>query len=887
MTTLLNRLFWGFVGCCLRVRYRVKVEGAEQLDGLRGPTLVLPNHPGYVDPLILLANLHLHRPLRPLVFTGTYRMPVLRPLMSVAGAFEVPDLSAASRDAQSRTREMIDSVIAQIDAGDCFLIYPSGRLQRGDIEVIGSARAAYDIVTRAPELNVVLVRTRGVWGSMFSCAREGTVPNLVQVARSALGWLLASLFFFMPRRPVTVRVEVVPRKQLPLQSREAFNTYLENWYNIDGGQKPLFVPYHFLFGPRAGDYRARVGRERVELSKIKPKTIEHVNELLQAHLKRELAGDELRPETTLDSLGMDSLDRMDFALHVERQFGFQSGQVVSTLGELWALADGQLNTAAAQPLEVPAAWHEVPRARHRKLEPLADTLALAFVRRAQAEPDLVAVADRLSGVLTYRRLLIGAALMASHLRKLPGEHIGIMLPASVAADVAFYAAQLAGKIPVMLNWTTGPSGLAHAVSVTDVQHVITSQKLVDRLDLQVVGAEFVFLETLRSQITRWAQLRSLLASYIAPGSFIKMTQGVRPQDTAVYLFTSGSENLPKTVPLTHENLLTNVRDSLEVLRPSSSDSLLGFLPPFHSFGLTGNVILPILSGIRCVRFADPTDARGLVATIAAYRPTMLFTTPTFLGFILAACKSNELASLRKLITGAEKCPEHVFAECRRQAPEAVILEGYGITECSPVVAANRLDAIRPGTVGHPVRHVEACIVDLESMVPVPPGETGMLLVRGPSVFGGYYRHSGPSPFVEFDGKQWYQTGDLVAMDEDRFLTFRGRLKRFLKAGGEMISLPALEEPFMQRFPPTDTGPGVAVEGVETSDGRHIVLFTTFDYSFREASQVLKDAGFFGVMRLDEVRRIEQIPQLGTGKTDYKALRKLVVEALGPAMLDKA
>ncbi|MGN6544256.1 MAG: AMP-binding protein [Aureliella sp.] len=880
MATLLNRMLWWMIRCFLKVRYRVKLEGAEQLSNLSGPTLVLPNHPAYVDPLILLANLRLYRPLRPLVFTGTYRVPVLRPLMSVARAFEVPDLSAASRDAQSRTREMIDSVVAEMDKGDCFLIYPSGRLQRGDVEVIGAARAAYDIVGRVPELNIVLVRTRGVWGSMFSCAREGTVPNLAQVARSAFGWLMASLVFFMPRRPVTVKVEVVSRGQLPLESREAFNAYLKNWYNIDGGQKPLFVPYHFLFGPRTGDYRGRAGGAQHDLSKVKPKTIQLVNELLQAHLKRELTDDELQPETTLESLGMDSLDRMDFALNVERQFGFHSGQVVSKVGELWALADGQLSASAAQPLEVPPAWNQPPRDRHRQLEPLAETIGAAFVRRAQAEPDMVAVADRISGVLTYRRLLIGASLMAAHLRKLPGKHVGIMLPASVAADIAFYAAQLAGKIPVMLNWTTGPSGLAHAVSVTDVKHVVTSQKLVDRLDVQVVGAEFVFLETVRGQTTRWAQLRGLLASYIAPGSFLKLAQGQQPGDTAVYLFTSGSENLPKTVPLTHENLLTNVCDSLEVLRPSSDDRLLGFLPPFHSFGLTGNVILPILAGIPCVRFADPTDARGLVATIAAYRPTLLFTTPTFLGFILAACKDGELVSLRKLITGAEKCPEQVFDQCRNLAPEAVILEGYGITECSPVVAANRLDAIRHGTVGKAVRHVETCVVDIDTLQPLPPDETGMLLVRGPSIFGGYYRHAGPSPFVVVDGKQWYQTGDLVSIGTDDVITFRGRLKRFLKAGGEMISLPALEEPFAKLFPATDAGPRVAVEGIETHDGRHIALFTTFDYSFRDASQVLKEAGFFGVMRLDEVRRLEQIPVLGTGKTDYKALRKMIVDSLG-------
>ena len=302
-----------------------------------------------------------------------------------------------------------------------------------------------------------------------------------------------------------------------------------------------------------------------------------------------------------------------------------------------------------------------------------------------------------------------------------------------------------------------------------------------------------------------------------------------------------------------------------------------FLPPFHSFGLTGNVLLPVVAGIRSVRHADPTDARGLVRLIEIYRPTMLFTTPTFLGYILAACSGDELRSLKKIITGAERCPDATFAACRRLAPDATILEGYGITECSPVVAANRLNRVKAGSIGGPVRHVETIVVDPDTHEPVAAGATGMLLVRGRSIFKGYHRHDGPSPFVEAVGHTWYRTGDLVSADADGFFTFRGRLKRFLKAAGEMISLPALEEPFQRRFPPDDNGPRVAVEGIETPGGRHVVLFTTFDLPLRDASEILLADGLRGVMRLDQIHRLDRIPVLGTGKTDYTSLRRLVTE----------
>ena len=671
---------------------------------------------------------------------------------------------------------------------------------------------------------------------------------------------------------------MVPRDRLPLGSREEFNAFLESWYDADGGQRPLFVRSNAFFGPSSGDFQAAAAGLAVDPATISPKTIRLVNDLLAAHLKRELAPDELRPETRFDAIGLDSLDRMELALTIEHQFGFRSDTVVDTLGGLWALADGKLAAAAGptQPAAAPAAWTQPAGRGSRSV--LADTVAEAFVRRVLAAPDAVAVADASSGVLSARRLLVAATLMARRFAAYPEPHVGVMLPASAAADIVFYALHLAGKVPVMMNWTTGPANLAHGIRITDTRRILTSRKLVDRLGIEVEGAEFAFLEEIKAGIGRLEAAGTMLAARVAPHGFLRRLPRQRPDDTAVFLFTSGSESSPKTVPLTHDNLLANVAAGLDVLEPDADDSLLGFLPPFHSFGLTGNVLLPVVAGIRSVRHADPTDARGLVRLIEAYRPTMLFTTPTFLGYILAACSGNELASLRKIITGAERCPEATFAACRRLAPSAVILEGYGITECSPVVAANRLGRVKAGSIGCSVRHVETLVVDPDSHVPLPAGATGMLLVRGRSIFKGYHRHDGPSPFVEADGRSWYRTGDLVSADDDGFFTFRGRLKRFLKAGGEMISLPALEEPFQKRYPPDENGPLVAVEGIETPDGRHVVLFTTFDLPLRAAAEILLADGLRGVMRLDEVRRLDRIPVLGTGKTDYTALRRLVTES---------
>ncbi len=893
MRVVLEKLFWFFIRGILRLRYRIRVDGLEQLSTLEGPVLVLPNHPCYIDPPTVLSHLHraVRVPLRPLVYSGTYRVPFLLPLMKLVRAFEVPDLSAQSQSAVVQAQQLIDTVVEGIDKGNSFIIYPSGRLQRTNLEKIGSNRLVHEVVSRCPSVTVVLVRTRGLWGSLWGCARTGQPPDLTNKVLESLGWLLASLVFFLPRRNVHLHVETMQAEELPTESREVFNRKLEDWFNVDAPESPIFVRYNWCFGPDTGTYQTPTATD-IDTDSINKKTIGQVNELVELFLKRDLIDSEQVSGTRLEDLGLDSLDRMDLALRIEQQFGFQSDEVVETLGGLWSLADGKLaSRTAGNNLVVPKNWFssmapEVGQNVTGKSPWLLDeTVAAAFTRRMIEAPEAAATGDQMSGVLSRRRLLVAANLMAKRFARIPQQHVGVMLPASVAADIVFYAMHLAGKTPVMMNWTTGPSGLAHGVEVTGVRQVVTSSRLVDRLGIAIEGSDYVFLEDVKKSIKKTEALALMARTYLRPTSFLKNLPKQDERDPAVFLFTSGSESAPKTVPLTHRNLLTNIHDSLAVLQPDQHDSLLGFLPPFHSFGLTGNVLLPQLSGIRSIRYADPTDAPGLVRLIGSYKPSMLFTTPTFLGYILGNCSGDEMQSLRKIITGAEACPEATHTLCAEKAPEAIILEGYGITECSPVVAANRIEKNKHGSIGKPVEHVEAKIVHHETLEQVPEGETGMLLVRGDSIFDGYHAFEGPSPFVEVNSQQWYRTGDLVSADTDGYLQFKGRLKRFLKAGGEMISLPALETPFQKKFPADENGPRVAVEGIETAGGRLVVLFTTTDIEIREASDVLLEAGLRGVMRLDAVQKIDAIPVLGTGKTDYKSLR-VRVEALAEAGMDR-
>ncbi len=869
----LRYLLWGTARCVLALRYRLRVHGLEQVQGLKGPVLVLPNHPGYIDPAILLAGLWPALKPRPMVFETMYRNPVLWPFAKLLNALRVPDLDTqASAQARAEAQAAVQAVIDGLKRGENFILWPAGRIQRTGVEALGGARALTDILQAVPEAAVVLVRTTGVWGSSYSWAPTAKQPELTKVLFKGIGLVLANLLFFAPRRPVDVTVEKLDRARLPELQRDKINPWFDNWYNAQGQSQPIFVPYHFLFGPRTFEFPKPAGIGEVDLSKVKPETQEAVNHQIADKLHRPLGDDEQKPETTLDQLGLDSLDRMELMLHVEQQFGFTGDQVPANLGQMWALAQGLVEKGPAKP--PPAAWFQ-PRTGDGPVAILADTLPAAIVARALASPKDVIAADDLAGTITYERLLVGALLMARRFAQVSAPNVGLLLPASVACDLSLLGLYLAGKLPVLLNWTTGPANLAHAAKLMSLTHVVTSRTFIDRTAIAVAGTEYLYLEDVRKGLGTLEKLLTLLRVRFLPGGVRDRVPAVKPDQPAVVLFTSGSEKAPKAVPLTHANILSNQRGGLSILGLTPKDSILGFLPAFHSFGINVTGLLPLATGLRVVHHPDPTDAGGLVRKIAAYQPTMLVGTPTFLSFIFDRAKPGDLDSLRLVIIGAEKCPESLFQRCAELAPHAELLEGYGITECSPVVSGNVPGAIRHGTVGKAFPGVELRVIDLDDEKPLGPNQVGMLLVSGPTVFPGYLGYDGPSPFKEIDGKRWYVTGDLVKLDDDGYVYFCGRMKRFLKAGGEMISLPALEEPFAKQYPPTDQGPRVAVEGVETDGGRRIVLFATEPIDLRAANARLLEEGFRGVMRLDEVRQVDRIPVLGTGKTDYKVLRAQV------------
>ncbi|MEO0478679.1 MAG: AMP-binding protein [Planctomycetota bacterium] len=865
----------------LLLRYRTRITGLAELNDRRG-ILFVASHPALIDPVIVLSHLWPQFQPRPMLFESWFHSRWISWLPGLMKALPIPDSGELDRSPQAQTElknrseQAVRTISAGLGSGENFILWPSGRIRRGRHEVLGGSRSTSDILREQPDLKIVLLRTRGLSGSSFSCARSSELPSLLAIFRQGFFTALKNLVLFTPRRDVEIQLEEVQVSELPGIKREVLNPYLER--QLDGStlEPGTHVPYHFWDG-LLGTGEPRHEFEPAPLETLDAESLTGIAENLRdgvadaiQELRPELPRERcLAPHATLDSLGLDSLDRTELVLALEQRFSHRSTGTPTTVGALWLLADGREQSKDVAP-PPPDGWNR-PRRRSGAVQLEGATLPEALWNAARRGPGDFAVADDLSGGLTYERFLVAVQLFADRLRaQTQSEHIGILLPATAAVDLLIFAVHAAGRTPVILNWTTGPKNLHHAVDVMEIEHVVTSKAFVSRIETGDLGANFLFLEDVRQSIGSLQKIRTLLRTKWFPGAVRRRFAERDPHDPAVILFTSGSEKAPKAVPLTHHNILSNLRGVLGSYEVESNDVMLGFLPPFHSFGFTLTVMLPLLCGCRAVHHPDPTDANAIAKKLTAYGATILCATPTFLGYLLQQATPEDLKTLRWAVVGGEKCPEALFEKFRAMVPHGHLLEGYGVTECAPLVSCTRPGMAEGGTMGKPLLGVTTRVVDPDSLESVSTGEPGMLLVGGPSVFPGYLDYDGPSPFVEIEGERYYVTKDLVVDDQNGTRHFAGRLMRFLKSGGEMVSLPAIEAPLTREFPPDDQGPQLAVEGIESP--RRIVLFTRAELDTAEANRIVHDAGLRGVLRVDEVIRLDAIPVLGTGKIDYKVLK---------------
>ncbi len=865
----------------LRFRYRITYKGLDDvkslLNGKNSGCLFLPNHPAVVvDPLIVSLPLVRLFHIRPLIVEYMYYHPAFHWAVRMLNALAMPNFGSTFNALKlKRAERALKTISHGLKEGDRFLIYPAGTTKFQAKEVVGGAFGVHQLVSENPDVTVVLVRITGLWGSSFSRATTlGETPNSKEIIKKNLWTVLKNLFFFVPKRNVLVEFEVAPNDFPKNADKQEFNRYLEAWYNKPFGPEgePLsLVSYAFWKEELLEIKKAPV--EKVDLSSISDEVKKQIVEKVASLAKVPVS--QVLPDLKLiEHLGLDSLDHAELISFLEEQFNVTgiAPQNLTTVGRLFLVASGGFQTEESIDHRYNMKGWNKKRA-HTPLE-LAEgaTIPEVFMNACNDHLDEVACADPLSGPMSYYKCKRGVLLLAKRLKELEGEKIGILLPASNISYILVIACQLAGKIPVMINWTVGGKHLDTVVTVSGIKVVLSSWTFLDALentDISSLEPLLVVLEELKADISL---LDLMKASIQAFGKTSVPAQD--PDSTAVILFTSGTESMPKGVPLTHRNILFDLRSSLKTVTLYQDDTLLAMLPPFHSFGFSVTGLLPLLSRLKVVYYPNPTDSKRLAKAIERWKSTVLCSAPTFLKNILQFAKGADTSSLRMLISGAEKAPEELMSMLSKVCPQALFVEGYGITECSPVISAN-VSGDRKKGVGKAVEGVELKIVDPEHLdKDKKVFETGLILVSGPNVFSGYLNKGIHDPFIQRDGKCWYQTGDLGMLDNEQNLILSGRLKRFIKIGGEMISLTAVEEILSLQLDSSLDKFAVMTDG-DLLGKVSLVLFTTHKLEAQEINQILRKGGCSNLVKIDRVINLKEIPQTATGKIAYRELDKLL------------
>ena len=877
----------------LWLRYRVIIKGFDKLNpqtlNRPGGTLFLANHPALIDPPLLLKAFYKRFRVHPIAADFLEQSPAVRYIMELFGSIFIPGFEQSSNSFKRKKIEKIYSRITDLlRQGENILIYPAGALKGQPEEIIGGNSGVHDLLKQVPYSNIVLVRTTGLWGSTFSKAITGTSPKLIPTFLNGFKIVLKNLIFFTPRREVTIECEPAPADFPWDADRRVFNRYLEDWYNKNGPEPLKLVSFSFL-----GVYLPLVYQRPKESSinlniisdDIKKLVIYEIAQV--AHLPEE----QITAEKDLAyDLGLDSLDRSQLVLVLKEQFSvpYVNSAELTTVGMMMAFAAHLKKSDEPEEEETKISkWHEINKRPAVEYPKQAQTLIEAFLITSERMKGQLAAADASVGEISYDRLKIGVVLFARYIQNLPGRTVGIMLPASAAASMLIFATILAGKIPVMINWTLGERNLEAILEITKLQVVLSSWKFLNRLEnteLGEIGEHILLIETIREEFTLREKLAAKRLAKKSTTTILKRfkANAIKPDNTAVILFTSGTESLPKGVPLTHHNIMENHRGALSLFLVQPSDVILGFLPPFHSFGFSVIGTLPLLTGWRVAFYPNPTNGKQIVNNIYRWKATIICCAPTFLRNILRAGSVDKLDSLCYIISGAEKATKDLFEAVHHMNSKIEMIEGYGITECAPILTLNRIHT-KPCGVGQPLPQVEIKIVSPEALIPVPQGEEGLILAHGPNIFLGYLGHVVDSPFVEIEGKRWYKTGDLGFLEKNGNLVLSGRLKRFLKVGGEMISLGAVESALLEGLKEQGISidsevSSLAVVSVE-SEGKkgELHLFTTFDADKSELNDILRKSGMSNLIRLQQVHKVHVIPTLGTGKIDYQRLTNSLSE----------
>ncbi|WP_134701667.1 AMP-binding protein [Ammoniphilus sp. YIM 78166] len=464
--------------------------------------------------------------------------------------------------------------------------------------------------------------------------------------------------------------------------------------------------------------------------------------------------------------------------------------------------------------------------------------------------------------ISYKDLLLATYVLSGKLEPLlkGQQNIGIFLPNSIGHVVTLFSLFKLGKTPAILNFSMGEANLRDCGETAGLRTILTSRKFLEKANLEALmeslsaAFEVIYLEDVREKVNVIDKVKGLIS--------FKLKRKATTSVNEVVLFTSGSESKPKGVILTHDNIFANLHQALNVIDLTLEDRFFNPLPMFHSFGLTVGTMLPLLNGMYVIAYPSPLHYKEIPELIRERKATALFGTSTFLEGYEKYAGSDDFRTLRYVIAGAERLKEQVITKWEAKF-RINLLEGYGTTEAAPILSLNTPTHQKKGSVGRLLPLVEARIEPVEGI-----SEGGKLLVKGPNLMKGYLLHN--QGFIPRE--EWYDTGDVVTLDEEGYVTIQARLKRFAKVAGEMISLNQVEQMAAKCF----GSPGFfAVSVPDERRGEKVILFTTLEEAEeKELAQYIRTAKQSNLLIPQKMLHIEEVPVLGSGKTDYVTLTEL-------------
>jgi acyl-[acyl-carrier-protein]-phospholipid O-acyltransferase/long-chain-fatty-acid--[acyl-carrier-protein] ligase len=493
-----------------------------------------------------------------------------------------------------------------------------------------------------------------------------------------------------------------------------------------------------------------------------------------------------------------------------------------------------------------------------------------FIEVAKQQGEKMAILDRTAGrEITYSRALIAALLLRNEFKKYDKGFLGVMIPTSAGCALTVLGSLMSGRIPVLINYSTGAAdNCRYAQEKCGFKTIITSKALLEKIECPHVEG-MVYIEDIMAGLGTLKKIKAAAMSKLPAATIKKLVAGKSEDDDAVILFTSGSEKDPKAVELTHKNIISNIKSISERYNLNENDTLLANLPYFHVFGLTGNLWGPLYHGMTIISYANPLDYRKICDIVRDEKPTLMFGTPSFFWGYLRKSEPGDFASLRLALCGADKCPD-ALREAFTQKHDMVLYEAYGVTETSPGISGNSEELNKPGSVGLPFKDVQVKIIHFQTGEDCAVGENGKILVKGEMVMKGYF-----NDFEETSlhmRKGWYDTGDMGNLDEDGYLWHVGRLKRFVKIGGEMVSLIRVEN-VLEKYLPEDVLCCV-VDVPDAIKGARIVAAVTDSIDEKKTQkQMAADLPKIAMPKIFIV--IEELPKMGSGKIDFRTVTEIV------------